>query len=96
LSVLHAAMDDPDAAKVVELIYIGSRRTSIRELVERLEETGELGEEWSVERAVDALMVVTSLESLDGLITHASLDADTAADVLARLARALLRPTTRG
>jgi AcrR family transcriptional regulator len=92
MSLLHTAMDDPDAAKVVKLIYIESRRASIRELVERLHGAGELGEEWSVERAVDALMVVTSVESLDGLITHAGLDADAAADVLAKLAQALLRP----
>ena len=92
MSLLRVAMDDPDAAKVVSLIYVEARRASIRELIDRLEEAGELTEGWSVERAIDVLMVITSLESLDGLIRHAALDADAAADVLARLAETLLGP----
>jgi AcrR family transcriptional regulator len=92
MSLLRVAMDDPDAAKVVSLIYVEARRASIRELIDRLEEAGELAEGWSVERAIDVLMVITSLESLDGLIRHAALDSDAAADVLARLAEALLGP----
>jgi AcrR family transcriptional regulator len=92
MSLLRVAMDDRDAAKVVSLIYVQSRRASIRELIDRLDESRELAEGWSVERATDALMVITSLESLDGLIRHAALDADAAAEVLAGLAKALLRP----
>jgi AcrR family transcriptional regulator len=92
MSLLRVATDDADAAKVVSLIYVESRRASIRELVDRLVEAGELAEGWSEEQATDALMVITSLESLDGLIRHSALDADAAAGVLAGLARALLRP----
>jgi AcrR family transcriptional regulator len=93
MSLLRAAMDDTDAADVVKLIYVESRRASIRELVDRLEEAGELSREWSVERAIDALMVITSLESLDGLIAHGDRGADTAVQVLSGLAKTLLRPS---
>jgi AcrR family transcriptional regulator len=93
IGLLRAAMDDPDAASVVRLIYVDSRRASIQELVDRLEEAGELSKEWSGERAVDALMVITSLESLDGLITHEDRDASMAARVLSGLAKGLLRPS---
>ena len=95
MKLLRVAMDDPDAAKVVRLVYIESRRASIRELIDRLDDAGELAKGWSVERATDALMVITSLESLEGLITHAALDPDSAADVLAGLAEALLPPEDR-
>src|SRR5207302_5696519 len=95
MALLRAATEDPDGAAVVKSVYIDSRRASIRELVERLHEAGELARLWSVEKAIDALMVLTGLPSLESLTIHSRLKIDEAAGVLVQLAKGLLRPTER-
>jgi hypothetical protein len=92
-AILKAASTDPDAALVIEATYITARRAAIRELVDRLENSHELGPTWSPERAVAALMIITSLEAFETLTGHNHLGIDEAAEVLGHMASVLLRGT---
>ena len=90
-AILKTAMSDPDAAVVLEATYFNARRGSIGELVERLADEGELSPTWPRDRAVHALMVLTSLEAFETLTEHGSLTIDAAADLLAQMTDPLLR-----
>jgi AcrR family transcriptional regulator len=90
-AILKTASTDPDAAAVLEATYINARRAAISELVDRLDTTNELARAWSPERAVDALMVITSLEAFETVTEHGRLSLDQAAEVLAHMASVLLR-----
>lgn len=89
-AVLKSGGFDPDVARVVEVTYIDARRAAIRELVQRLDDANELGPSWPWARAVDALMIITSLEAFETLIGPSELTVEDAANVLASMARALL------
>lgn len=90
-AILKAASADPDVAAVIETTYFDARRASIGELVARLSDEDQLSPSWSPARAVDALMVITSLEAFETLTQHGALDIDSAADVLAQMTDILLR-----
>jgi len=90
-AILKTASTDPDAAAVLEATYFNARRSSIRELIDRLDNAHELTPTWPPERAVDALMVITSLEAFETLTEHGDLGLDEAAEVLAQMASVLLR-----
>jgi TetR/AcrR family transcriptional regulator of autoinduction and epiphytic fitness len=90
-AILKTASSDPDAAAVLETTYFDARRGSIAELVERLANDGVLNPTWPRERAVHALMVITSLEAFETLTEHGSLTIDAAAELLAQMTDALLR-----
>lgn len=90
-AILKTASTDPDAAAVLETTYFNARRGSISELVERLSDAGQLSPMWPPDRAVDALMVITSLEAFETLTDHGSLTIDAAAAVLAQMTDVLLR-----
>jgi AcrR family transcriptional regulator len=92
-AILKAARSDPDAAPVIETIFLNARRAAIRELVHRLDNSHELSHTWSPERAVDALMIITSVEAFETLTGHGRLGIDETAEVLAGMARVLLRET---
>lgn len=89
-AVLKSGSYDPDVARVVEATYIDARSAAIRELVQRLDDADELGPSWPPERAVNALMIITSLEAFETLIGPSELDIEDAADVLASMASALI------
>jgi AcrR family transcriptional regulator len=92
-AVLKATRSDPDAAPVIEATFIDARRAAIRELVDRLDDSHELSSTWSPERAVDALMIITSVEAFESLAAHGRLGIDEAAEMLANMASVLLRET---
>jgi AcrR family transcriptional regulator len=97
-AILKTASTDPDAAAVLQTTYFDARRGSIAELVERLSSEGALSPKWPPQRAVDAIMVITSLEAFETLTEHGTLTIDTASDVLAQMTDVLLRreePATR-
>lgn len=88
-SVLGAALGDPDLRVVIDATYVAGRRSAITELVERLGDAGRLPRDWSPERAVASLMVLTSLESFETLTVHSGWDAEDAGPLLADMASAL-------
>jgi AcrR family transcriptional regulator len=90
-AILKTASTDPDAAAVLQATYFDRRRAAITELVDRLDTTHELAPEWVPERAVDALMIITSLEAFETLTEHGGLKLEPAAAVLAQMAAMLLR-----
>jgi AcrR family transcriptional regulator len=90
-AILKTASTDPDAAAVLETTYFDGRRSSITELVERLANEGELDPAWPHDRAVHALMIITSLEAFETLTEHGSLTIDASADLLAQMTDTLLR-----
>ena len=67
-AILKAASTDPDTAAVIEATYFNARRTSIAELVKRLSDEDQLNPDWPAKRAVDALMIITSLEAFETLL----------------------------
>jgi len=90
-AILKTASTDPDAAAVLQTTYFDARRAAITELVERLDVSHELALAWLPERAVDALMIITSLEAFETLTDHDRLALEDAAAVLGHMAAALLR-----
>ena len=90
-AVLKTAGTDLDGAAVLEATYFDARRGSIGELVDRLADEGQLNPTWPRDRAVDALMVITSLEAFETVTAHSTLTIDEAADLLAQMTDVLLR-----
>ena len=90
LANLKIMSTDPDAAQVIQTTYVGGRLTAISELVARLDQAGELSPTFPCERAIDVLMIVTSIETFETLTKHRRLGMRRAADVLARMAGDLL------
>jgi len=90
-AILKTASTDPDAAAVLQITYFDARRAAITELVERLDGSDELAPTWLPERAVDALMIITSLEAFETITDHGHLALEDAAAVLGHMAAALLR-----
>jgi AcrR family transcriptional regulator len=90
-AILKTASTDPDASAVLQTTYFDARRAAITELVARLDKTHELAPAWLPERAVDALMIVTSLEAFETATDHGGLVLEDAAAVLGHMATALLR-----
>ncbi|WP_062356732.1 TetR/AcrR family transcriptional regulator [Herbidospora yilanensis] len=85
--VLHA-MDrlDPESAGGAVRHMETDRRAGMQSLAEHLEREGELREGLTVDKAVDALWVLTSFESLDLLVTGRSHTVDEAIDILVDMA----------
>jgi AcrR family transcriptional regulator len=90
-AILKTASTDPDAAAVLQTTYFDARRAAITELVDRLDTSHELAPAWLPERAVDALMVITSLEAFETVTEQGRLELEDAAAVLRQMATALLR-----
>lgn len=90
-AILKTASTDPNAAAVLQVTYFDARRGSIGELVDRLANEGQLNPMWPRDRAVDALMIITSLEAFETLTHHSTLTIDEAADLLAQMTDVLLR-----
>jgi len=90
-AILKTASTDPDAAAVLQTTYFDARRAAVTELVDRLDTSHELAPAWLPERAVDALMIITSLEAFETLTEHGGLKLEPAAAVLGHMATALLR-----
>jgi hypothetical protein len=76
---------------VLQTTYFDARRAAITELVARLDASHELAPDWLPERAVDALMIITSLEAFETVTDHGRLALEDAAAVLGHMAEALLR-----
>jgi AcrR family transcriptional regulator len=91
-TVLTAARNDPELGTVVDATYIAGRRAAIAELVQRLHEANRLRHDWTEDRAVAALMVITSLESFETLVTRHSWSTSEAGSMLAEMAAVVCMP----
>lgn len=65
---IEVARDEPEVAHLLDVTYYGRRKRSAQQLAKRLDDENVLAAGWSRQRAVDALMVLTSLEAFDTLI----------------------------
>jgi AcrR family transcriptional regulator len=94
--VLHA-MDRlvPESAGSAVRHMEADRRAGVRSLAEHLEREGQLRDGLTVDRAVDALWVLTSFESLDLLMTGRSLTVEEATDILVDMAERTVCRTPR-
>lgn len=90
-AILKTASTDPDAAAVLRTTYFDARRAAITELVNRLDTSHELAPTWQPQRAVDVLMIITSLEAFETVTEHGRLELEDAAAVLGHMATTLLR-----
>lgn len=66
-TLLELARHDADVARVIDTGYYGRRIESLDALAARLRREGRLQPAWSQARVVDALVVLTSLESFQAL-----------------------------
>ncbi len=73
---------------MVDATYKSGRRAAIVELVERVDDAGRLRPDWSRDRAVASLMVLTSLEAIDTLVESDGWDVNDAGSLLAEMAAA--------
>lgn len=90
-ATLHVAEDEPEVAHIVEVTYFGRRVESLRHLARRLDEEGALGSGWSRERVVEALTILTGLESFEVLTRRRGHPPAAAADVLIAMTSAFVR-----
>lgn len=75
---------------LLDTSYYGRRVESITELVRRLRDAEALAPGWTERQAVDALIVLTSLEAFESLTQRRSRSVRSAADTLFSMAGAFL------
>lgn len=91
---LEVARSDSTVRELLDISYFGRRLDSLGELARRLDESGLLAPGWTQDRAVDALMVLTSLEAFDSLTHRRNRSVRRAADTLFAMAHAFLHHGT--
>lgn len=89
---LGVARSDTTVRDLLDISYFGRRVDSIRDLVRRLHDGGRLAPGWTQDRAVDALVVLTSIEAFDSLTRRRGRSVRRAADTLFAMAGAFLAP----
>jgi AcrR family transcriptional regulator len=71
---LSAALDvsrhEPDIAQILEITYYGRRIDSLQQLTARLVDAGHIKPEWTHAQVVDALVVLTNVETFESLNRH--------------------------
>jgi AcrR family transcriptional regulator len=88
-TLLELARHDADVARVIDTGYYGRRIQSLEALASRLQREGRLRQGWTRARAVDALIVLASLEPFQALSRRGHTP-DRVADVLFELAGGML------
>lgn len=69
-AAVEIARRQPEVAQVIEATYYGRRIESLRQLSEHLGRAGVLKPGWSTDTVVDALMVITSVDTFESLTRH--------------------------
>lgn len=69
-AAVEIARQDPDVAQVIETTYYGRRIESLQQLSERLADSNLLRPGWRTDTVVDALMVLTSVDTFESLTRH--------------------------
>lgn len=93
---LEVARTDTEMRHLIELSYLGRRVDSMTRLARRLDDAGALAPGWTRPRVVDALVVLTSIESYRSLTQHRARSTDRAAETLFAMASAFLAPRKLG
>jgi AcrR family transcriptional regulator len=66
-AAVRIARHQPEVAEVIEATYYGRRVESLRHLSRRLADAHMLAPGWTIEGTVDALMVLTSVDTFESL-----------------------------
>lgn len=69
-AAVEIARQHPDVAAVIEATYYGRRIESLEHLSLRLKDANMLAPGWSVDTVVDALMILTSVDTYESLTQH--------------------------
>jgi AcrR family transcriptional regulator len=71
-AALDVARHEPDIAQILEVSYYGRRIESLQHLAGRLVDSGRVRPEWTTDQVVDALVVLTNVETFESLHRHRS------------------------
>ena len=71
-AALDVARHEPDIAQILEVTYYGRRIDSLQHLAARLVDAGHIKPEWTHDQVVDALVVLTNVETFESLNQHRS------------------------
>jgi AcrR family transcriptional regulator len=71
-AALDVARHEPEIAQILEVTYYGRRIDSLQQLTGRLVEGGHVKTEWTNDQVVDALVVLTNVETFESLNRHRS------------------------
>lgn len=88
---LNVARDEPEVARILDVTYYGRRVESLEHLAGRLDEEGALAPGWTSERATEALMILTNLETFETLTLRRGHSPIEAADVLVAMTQGFVR-----
>lgn len=91
-AALDAARTEPEIAKILDITYYGRRIESLQHLAGRLVDAGHVSAGWSSEKVVDALVVLTNVETFGSLHRHRSRSWQEIADALIELSNAFVDP----
>ena len=71
-TALDVARHEPDIAQILEVTYYGRRVESLQDLAGRLVDAGIVSPGWTTDNVVDALVVLTNVETFESLHRHRS------------------------
>ena len=71
-TALDVARHEPEIAQILEVTYYGRRIESLAQLTARLVDAGHVKQEWTKDAVVDALVVLTNVETFESLNRHRS------------------------
>jgi AcrR family transcriptional regulator len=87
-TALDVARHEPEIAQILEVTYYGRRIESLARLTARLTDAGHIKPEWTKDAVVDALIVLTNVETFESLNRHRSRSWQKIADRLFNLSAA--------
>ena len=94
-AAVEAARHDPDLARVIDATYYGRRVESLRHLASRLADADMLRAGWVSDAVVDALMILTSVDTFEVLSQRRGLDWQHVAARLSQMATAFIADSSR-
>jgi AcrR family transcriptional regulator len=88
---LELARRDEEIASIIAATYHGRRHRAMERLARRVMSSGSAAPGWSARQIADAMLVLTSYETLETLTSHRGRTPRQAADALFAMAKAFLR-----
>ena len=71
-AALDVARHEPDIARILDVTYYGRRIESLQHLAGRLVDSGHVRPEWTTDQVIDALVILTNVETFESLHRHRS------------------------